>query len=96
MNLPALRAHLRERARKRRRHRAHQVVDLPRRPAPVDAAILRAAAPEVLPGSSGCGRRGARPAMSAGSERASIVSAATVTLANTSRASSSSRIGTAS
>src|SRR5213080_1273866 len=55
MDLPALRAHDPERARKRWRHGAHQVMDLERRPRPVDASVLGPAAPEILPGLDGLG-----------------------------------------
>src|SRR5207249_2608038 len=55
MDLPTLRAHDPERARKRWRHGAHQVMDLERRPRPVDASVLGPAAPEILPGLDGLG-----------------------------------------
>jgi hypothetical protein len=48
MDLPALAAHLAESSREGWRHRAHQVVHRERVRRPVDAAIRRRAAPEVL------------------------------------------------
>src|SRR5947208_14798561 len=60
MDLPALRAHDPERARKRWRHGAHQVMDLERRPRPVDASVLRPAAPEILRAEERRGGKGKR------------------------------------
>src|ERR1700730_14382227 len=50
MNPPALTLDSGERSRKWRRHRAYQVVNLLRRPAPVDPAIFGTAASKILPG----------------------------------------------
>ena len=64
---------------------------------PVDAAVLRRAAAEVRArarGRCGSARRGARDERRA-ARASSTISAATVTLSNTSRAVSSGRIGTA-
>ncbi len=48
LNDPALIAHVGVGARKRRRHRAHQIVDLLSRPGPIDPPILRPATSKVL------------------------------------------------
>ena len=86
----------RERAGIGRRDGAHEVVN--RRGATFASRCARPRAcgrRNTIPARRRCGCRGAVPATSAGSAASRQISAATVTLSNTSRAVSSGRIGTA-
>ena len=93
---PPLAVDLPEGSWERRRNGPHQVMDS-RAPA---AQSIRPSSgrrrPKYCPAWSCCGNLGAVPAIKPGSERARMISAETVTFPKISRASSFSRMGTAS